>query len=358
MQASESSMSAPMRRGFTLIELLVVIAIIAILVALLLPAVQQAREAARRSSCKNNLKQLGLAMHNYHDTFGLFPPGYINQFDTVPTNSTEYSTAVGAERVAWSWGALILSQVEQSAMADTLSVGDVRLKNALTAGTRLTAMQTPLSSFRCPSDVAPGTNTTKVLTDSGGTNRAVATSNYVAVNSSRRWHGTYAPNNSGAWITGMGEGKIGQWGGAPDSNTSPNGIFWRNSNVRLRDVTDGASNTLLVGERSWELSNPTGAKFTCRAGAVYGTNITNEQASNAHGLGSTTGPLNFQSKECSRTFSSLHDGGVQFVLADGSVRFISENIDQNSAYTGGTNAVDSTLERLAARNDGQVLGEF
>jgi len=114
----------------------------------------------------------------------------------------------------------------------------------------------------------------------------------------------------------------------------------------------------MVGERAWELNDPTGAKFTCRAGVVYGTNITNEQASNAHGLGSTTGPLNFQSNECSRGFSSLHAGGVQFVLADGSVRFISENIDQNAAYTGGTNAVDSTLERLASRNDGQVLGEF
>jgi len=212
MQALHRPQSSRVKRGFTLIELLVVIAIIAILVALLLPAVQQAREAARRSSCKNNLKQLGLAMHNYHDTYGLFPPGYINQFDTVPTTSSDYSNAVDAEKVAWSWGALVLAQMEQSAMADTLSVGDVRLKNALSNATTLTAMQTPLATFRCPSDTAPPTNTTKQLTDSGGTNRAIATSNYVAMNSSRRWHGTYAPNNSGAWITGMGEGKIGQWG--------------------------------------------------------------------------------------------------------------------------------------------------
>ena len=342
--------------GFTLIELLVVIAIIAILVALLLPAVQQAREAARRSSCKNNLKQLGLALHNYHDIHNVFPPGYVNQFDTNPTNGTEYSTAVEAERSAWGWGAFILPNMEQSALYDRLQVGNIRMKNAITAGgpqDRLTVMQTPVATYRCPSDPAPDINSSKVLQDSAGVGRQLATSNYIAMNSSRKWH-----TSDGAWVTGPGEGQLNQWGSGPGADHSPNGIFWRNSKVRMRDITDGTSNTVMVGERAWELNNPAGTNFTCRAGVVFGEQITNEQSEVHRGLGSTAGPLNFANNNCNRGFSSRHAGGGQFVMADGSVRFISENIDYNGLFTGGTNAVDSTLERLAARNDGQVVGEF
>ncbi|MCA8982633.1 MAG: DUF1559 domain-containing protein [Planctomycetaceae bacterium] len=344
------------RRGFTLIELLVVIAIIAILVALLLPAVQQAREAARRSSCKNNLKQLGLALHNYHDTYNVFPPGYVNQFDTVPTDGGTYSTAVGAERSAWGWGAYILPNMEQSALFDTLQVGNIRIKNAITAGgpqDRLAAMTNPIATYRCPSDTAPDVNTSKVLQDSTGTGRNLATSNYIAVNSSRRWH-----TSAGAWVTGPGEAQLNQWGGGPDATRSPNGMFWRNSKVRMRDITDGTSNTLMVGERAWEVANPVGTPFACRAGVVFGEQITNEQSEVHRGLGATSSPLNYANGNCNKGFSSQHKGGVQFVLADGSVRFLSENINFNSEFTGGTNAVDTTLERLASRNDGQVVGEY
>ena len=341
------------RKAFTLIELLVVIAIIAILVALLLPAVQQAREAARRSSCKNNLKQIGLALHNYHDVYRAFPPAYINQFDSQPTNSGEYSTAVGAERSAWAWGAFVLPFVEQSALFDVLQVGDIRIKNALATPALLQSMQTPISAFRCPSDTAPDVNNSKQVTDSAGTNRNIATSNYIVMNSSRTWHG-----GGQNWNCGPGEGEISQWGGAPNSSNSPNGMFWRNSKVRMRDITDGTSNTLMVGERSWELNNPNGATFNCRAGVVLGNRITNEQSEIHRVLGSANAPINYASNRCNKAFSSRHQGGAQFVLADGSVRFLSENIDQNSVETGGNNAVNSTYESLAARNDGLVVGEF
>ncbi|WP_339746681.1 DUF1559 domain-containing protein [uncultured Rubinisphaera sp.] len=341
------------RKAFTLIELLVVIAIIAILVALLLPAVQQAREAARRSSCKNNLKQIGLALHNYHDTYRVFPPGYINQFDDPqPTNSGEYSTAVGAERSAWSWGAFVLPFVEQSALYDVLQVGDIRIKNALATPALLSNMQNPISSFRCPSDTAPDVNTSKQVQDSAGTARNIATANYVASNSSRRWH------SSGSWVTGPGLGELSQWGTPPNANQSPNGMFWRNSKVRMRDITDGTSNTIMAGERAWELNNPAGATFTCRAGTVLGTRITNEQSEVHRGLAAATTAINFANNNCNKGFSSRHTGGAQFVMADGSVRFLSENLDQNNATFGGTNAVDSTFERLVARDDGQVVGEF
>lgn len=347
-----------MRHGFTLIELLVVIAIIAILVALLLPAVQQAREAARRSSCKNNLKQLGLAMHNYHDVHSVFPPGYINQLDGNPTTSGAYGAALTAEGVAWGWGAMILPFVEQAPLYDQLDVGNIRLKNALTLGgpqDRLSSMQIGLSTFRCPSDISAALNTTKTLTDSTGTARQVAVSNYLASNASRRWH-SQAPNvNCCAWNVGPGKGQMSQWG---VNAVGANGLFWRDSKVRFRDISDGTSNTIMIGERAWELNNPAGGNYQCRAGVVFGTMITNEQSTLHPVLASATSHINASTHECNKGFSSRHTGGAQFVLADGSVRFISENVDANNRHTGGTEGVDSTYERLVARNDRQVVGEF
>lgn len=344
-------------RGFTLIELLVVIAIIAILIALLLPAVQQAREAARRTQCKNNLKQLGLALHNYHDVYKVFPPGYINQFDNPqPTDSGQYAAAIAAERCSWGWTAFILPYVEQSALFNQMNVGDTRLKDAILPANSLDVMAQPIGAFRCPSDTAPDVNNNKTLQDRNGTARTLATNNYIGVNSGRKWHGQ--TDTGATWITGPGEGELSQWGGPPNANTSPTGIFWRNSKVAIKDITDGTSNTLMVGERAWELNNPNGNNHACRAGTMFGEHITNEQSTISRGLGSTSGPINLPHGGCSRTFSSRHVGGAQFTLCDGSVRFVSENIDHNALTTGGTNAIDSLLERLASRNDGQTVGEF
>lgn len=336
-----------------MVELLVVIAIIGVLVGLLLPAVQAAREAARRMSCSNNLKQFGLALHNYHDTFRVFPAGYRNQFDTTPTTGGEYGAAVAAERSSWAWGAAILPQIEASAAYEILQVGNVRIKDALLPGgpiDRLLVMQTPIAAFRCPSDIAPDTNDSKQIQDRNGAGRSVATSNYIGVNSSRKWHGS-----GGAWITGPGRAELNQWGAGPGQDSYPNGIFWRDSKTGMRDILDGTSNTLMVGERAWELNNPAGTTFNCRAGNIYGERITNEQSEVHRTLGATAGPLNYANGNCNKGFSSLHTGGVQFVLCDGSVRFITDSIDHNSWFNGGTNVVDSVLERLAARDDRQVI---
>ena len=144
-------------RGFTLIELLVVIAIIAILIALLLPAVQQAREAARRTQCKNNLKQIGLAMHNYHDVYLGFPPGYMN---TAPYHANG-NGPISGNYSQWVWGAMILPYIDQAPLYSRLQVGDIRLADALTAGGPYDStdlLATPLTAFMCPSDVGPATN--------------------------------------------------------------------------------------------------------------------------------------------------------------------------------------------------------
>jgi len=202
------------KRGFTLIELLVVIAIIAVLVALLLPAVQQAREAARRSSCKNNLKQLGLALHNYHDTHTVFPPGWV-----LPCADTEPNHRFIGRNP--SWGFYILPMLEQSQI---YNLQDFQMGSAncggsagiLDAPNATNRMNEELPAFSCPSDIKPSRNP-----DGFGT------ASYVA--------------NRGT------DNRDGQ-----DSSVGiQNGMFWTNSSTKMRDITDGTSNTFMVGEVSW-----------------------------------------------------------------------------------------------------------
>jgi len=324
------------QRGFTLIELLVVIAIIAILVALLLPAVQQAREAARRSSCKNNLKQIGLALHNYHDTHNVFPPGFVYNQNGTP-------------HPEWGWSAMILPFVEQASLYDALDI-KVTPRDNVTDPDLLT---TVINTYRCPSDTAPDINDTR---DSHGA------ANYVGN------HGVE---------DGLNDANDGTY---QMSLNSQSGIFGRNSKVRMRDITDGTSNTIAVGERAWEISNDSGGKDRCAAGIWTGANNSSfcdtcdkavAAITGITGIGInetsmdrvTTSPAPDTAADtfsCRRSFSSLHKGGAQFLLMDGSVRFLSENIDYNPAWVSATNhdVVDSTFERLMDKADGQVVGEF
>ncbi len=205
--------------GFTLIELLVVIAIIATLVAILLPAVQQAREAARRSTCKNNLKQIGIALHNYHDTYNRLPAGITN------------SGSGGGDRPAWGWGSSILPQIEQTALYDALNVGDTPLRSLyVSSATDATKalLQARISVYRCPSDVTPDTNPNDWGHTGTGRPFQVGTSNYVGM-------GSY-------------DGVV----RAADANYSGNkkdGVFYFDSQVRFADITDGLSNTIFIAER-------------------------------------------------------------------------------------------------------------
>ncbi|MFN3158490.1 MAG: DUF1559 domain-containing protein [Rubinisphaera brasiliensis] len=345
------------RQGFTLIELLVVIAIIAILVALLLPAVQQAREAARRSSCKNNLKQIGLALHNYHDTFGVFPAGLYP--------ATHLGNLAGTEGRdgAWGWATMLLPNLEQSALFDAMNPGPNQLQDAVANATTLNLMQKPISSLRCPSDPGPD------------------------INNQRQVPSTATPDGNGDCTTDCVPLALSNYVGVNNSNnlerTNANGLFvWgdsqANNNIRvhsIRDVTDGLSNTIAVGERTWQLNNPnTGNKENLYAGVVFGANG-NSAPHGTQGLvytlGATRTAINCVDGEvaptdvCERGFSSQHKGGAQFLLADGSVRFLSENINHVRNGIGGNpgtstsnDYIDGTYERLAAIDDGGVLGEF
>src|SRR5690606_14630414 len=133
-----------------------VIAIIAILIALLLPAVQQAREAARRTQCKNNMKQIGLAMHNYHDVYNTFPPGYITR--TPCDSAAVWDGCNAGELGLYSWGAFILPYIDQAPLFNLLNVGDVTLEQNLANPTTRQALQQPMPGFQCPSDPGPGLN--------------------------------------------------------------------------------------------------------------------------------------------------------------------------------------------------------
>jgi type II secretory pathway pseudopilin PulG len=321
-----------------------VIAIIAILIALLLPAVQQAREAARRTQCKNNLKQIGLAMHNYHDVAKVFPPGYVMQ-TTLDTGGN------------WQWGSYLLPYIDQAPLYSKLNVGNftgVQNFNDTTAGGGRAMLQTALEAFRCPSDTGPrlnngpppGTGTPLPTTPETGyqiAGVAQATSNYVANNASRSLR-----NDDGAPTAAMGIGYA-------------NGVFFRNSSKGVRDITDGTSNTMLVGERAYVISGVKiyAAVIYIQRSAQHAVSTNDFGMMMGHGCGlqqinSTIATVATSPADFRRNYSSLHEGGAQFLLGDGAVRFISENVDHDVS----NNRVDSTMERLMDRGDGQVIGEF
>lgn len=340
------------RHGFTLIELLVVIAIIAVLIALLLPAVQQAREAARRTQCKNSLKQIGLAMHNYHDAYNQFPPGYIAK--------TAFNITSG-ERSLWSWGTFILPYIDQAPLYSQLNAGNNLLETALAVNPSV--LQNKLAVFRCASDVGPQTNNYVDTMTTGAT----TTNWYIA--SLQDANGNLVPISVSNYVmvAGPGDSTTPQVRDPAQSLNQPLGVGFQNGNVGLRDITDGSSNTLLVGERAWQYKRMTvGAAnvFGFSAAVVDQGSSANVKSAAMNVLGLTYNGINatIGLQHDRRGFSSNHVGGAHFVLADGSVRLISENIDylKLSSATAPVpfGCVTTTFARLAARNDGQIVGDF
>ncbi len=303
-------------RGFTLIELLVVIAIIAILIALLLPAVQQAREAARRSSCKNNMKQLGLAVHNYHDTFRVFPIATVGS--TSRTN----------------WRTFILPYLDQAPLYNQLNFSSSFLCNG-TSGNLAHLIGVTVSVYTCPSSPLDPNNTA-VLNNTQG----CQTHRYVGI--------------SGATPDPAGRGTAVCDAGDYTTIYCNTGILVPNVVVRMRDVTDGTSNTLVIAEQSGTVN---GADLSNNYyGGWSGSGPAAPPGDTHWGAGNTSVryPINHQSASAgtgtvyqgNSVINSFHVGGTHGLLADGSVRFLSENLD----FT--------LLTKLCAKNDGLVVGEF
>ena len=328
------------RRGFTLIELLVVIAIIAILIALLLPAVQQAREAARRTQCKNNLKQIGLSLHNYESTTTRFPIGYL---DVFKGNAPSLDGG-------WAWDAYLLPYIDQAPLFNTLDFGRHPIGNTTTStAANVAAMKVIQPAFRCPSDIAPGTRADNLAN---------------------------APNGVDAHAITSYMGCIGAFTGDPCNDANPivfapdrdNGLLRPNDTRKFRDITDGTSNVIAVGEVCYQpLVSGDGSDRHYQYGNVTGTGGPDCNRENANQNGAfchlrgnrqkMNGPL--VGGAIHKAYHSKHVGGAHFVLCDGSVRFISENIDHTgSDVGGGINGPYGTYQRIAAIGDGQVVGEF
>lgn len=301
-------------RGFTLIELLVVIAIIAVLIALLLPAVQQAREAARRTSCKNNLKQIGLALHIYHDSAGAFPSGWIgvDMGATPAVPDVEGVSGMG-------WHVMLLPYLDQSPLYQQLN-----FSQPVSHPDNSQLFDTRLPVFRCASDTGPDRWNLE-QEGSPGTilQEEMPTANYVGVFGTQEIHDCEALAGTGRVCTG-------------------NGSFAHNSAFGMKHLIDGSSNTILVGERATRQNVPAGATahFSTWVGVIPGGEETFERI-----LGSTDHVPNHPSAHL-EDFSSYHPGGAQFVLGDGRVRLISENIDLG------------VYRALATRQGGEVVPEF
>jgi len=322
------------RSGFTLIELLVVIAIIAILIGLLLPAVQKIREAANRMKCSNNLKQLGLGLHNYHDTNGFLPPGGGN--DLPP-----FGNATGGPWWGSSWKVYILPFIEQDNLFRQWQFNNH--SGWLNANNKNMVVTTNISVFRCPSTPLPPFATT------GGTNTNEMVGTYTGIAGSVIVRSDGTVSTPGPYPVGCCNGSGGQ--------STDNGVLYPGSMVTLAAVTDGLSNTWFVGEQGQHLRDINGRPITSGFTRGFGSSETlygwtmgaainqglapagwgdgrhfnctsvrwkiNQlgpwtSADPAYGVNNDAGP-NFP-------LSSGHSGGVNVLNGDGSVRFVRDSI--------------------------------
>lgn len=313
------------RKGFTLVELLVVIAIVGILIGLLLPAVQAARESARRTQCIDNLKQMGIACQNYHDAMRCLPPGYLaagayvdGQTDTTP---------------GWGWAAFLLPNMEQNTVYQSANF-NFPIQHPVNA----TAVQTWLASYVCPSDILPGTPYA-LPNPSGSAAAPAAPASYAACTGSDAFEVFAATGD---------------------------GVFYRNSGTRLAEILDGTTFTILVGERAFAISQGIWAGAMNNAAVVRGKlNICQPIVAGtylqASGLTLSHAHLNnaaFDGNDGAGLddFSSMHPAGSNFVFADGSVHFIqSVPADGPNGYT----SECLIFQRLGTRADGlTVPGDF
>ncbi|MFH1303512.1 MAG: DUF1559 domain-containing protein [Planctomycetota bacterium] len=313
--------SVPQRRAFTLIELLVVIAIIAILIALLLPAVQQAREAARRSTCKNNLKQIGLALHNYLDTHRAFPPSGVSAHGTTAAGWCSLTPGPGTSYSFAPWTVLILPFLDEAPRYNNfnfsgpfISIQDATAFGSGDAGNRTEWFRNN-NKYQCTSDP--------------NSSDATRSNNYFGVQGGET---PACSNSAGArlWMN--------------------SGVIHHNSRVKMRDITDGSSNVFLVGETKYQSTNQTNSQYYTWASSDWPRTVGSPAQVAAADLpinsGANTPDTGHTFDIQSRMFGSYHVGGCHFLMADGSTHFFSEN-------------TDLTLYRsLAKRADGLPVGGF
>ncbi len=370
-----SRRSSSNRSGITLIEVLVIVGILALLAAFFLPSVQRTRVSSRRNQCKNNLKQLGLALHNYHDTFiTTMPSGYIYHTQAAVPESEEGVPFNNG----WGWKTMILPYVDSNPLTITFSTNGntPNFQDGLTASS---APQKPsrgsvegvIAAFRCPND--PGSLTVNGL-PGGLSNKPCGRTNYFGVVGSAFLYseGSLNPTSFCSNVASFSTLPIPPVVGAPvpgalgrcfatendpfyNSSTVPvalvknyGGIFGANSKCGIRDMTDGTSNIIMVGERY------TPVNTSPQTATVIGDGIwpgVSSLAAEYNALGEATHPINAgftqrNQRPPTTGFGSMHTGGAQFLMADGAVRFLSENLDI------------ATYRNLSRIDDGMELGDF
>lgn len=321
------------RHGFTLIELLVVIAIIAVLIALLLPAVQQAREAARRTQCKNNIKQVGLALHNYHDTFSVFP------YATANSSTNAVATAPTGPAILNHTGWLmLLPYIDQAPLYNQFNFSWATGIRAVGAGefvvggtspttnTNLNLSKNVIPMLICPTDNGPQTYASASSFYGCGVADSARTSYGFSVNSG---------NGGTLWKS---------------VSSTTRALFGLNSNSRIRDITDGTTNTVAVVETTLDVDDGETQSWACSSHVGQGINLAAARGINNFLCCSWRSPPNAQF-QIGRNGEwgepgSQHPGGIHVLLADGSTRFLSENIDTT---------IRTNLARIS---DGQTIGEF
>jgi prepilin-type N-terminal cleavage/methylation domain-containing protein/prepilin-type processing-associated H-X9-DG protein len=324
--------SRKLAKGFTLVELLVVIAIIGILVALLLPAIQAAREAARRAKCQSNMKNLALALQNYHSAKQRFPIGFVSQPDSVE---------------AWAWSTFTLPYLEEQSIFDRMRpsetylspvdgsrTGKRNLADLFASGKDIEVLQTPLSVFRCPSDSTPDLIPayTGSLTSSVSCGVVPGSAGPLPkgrISPTEQWERSFVGNNTPAGFQPSTSNYVGSKGiinsNCPvgdQARCNNNGIFFGNSHVSMKNITDGTSKTFIVGERD---------KFCLAATWIGVRNPLGPDSWSSNWATAHVGyPLNYactgNHNTCTESFSSAHPGGGYFGFCDGSVRFITDEI--------------------------------
>ncbi len=295
-------------QAFTHVESIIVLGVVFLLLATGLPAVQRAREDSRSVKCKNNLKMHGLAMHNYHDVFGMFPPGWISK------------QMEGAGHPSTGWQSMILPFVDEAPLYNQLEMTE-----PVYTSRDHTLLKKPIENYRCPMDSTPSEN--PVRGDWG-------TSNYV---------GSFGPRPIPRWS--VSQSNTAFWPGntsavVPEKERKLYGLFQVNRGTRMREITDGTSNTLMLGEKGIQAG-----------AALWPGPRSNHHESDVVGDVSVASPFN----QSQYGFSSRHDGFVQFAFCDGSVHAIPLDIESRDFDTREEMGV---LQRLAAKADGQTIGEF
>lgn len=290
-------------RGFTLIELLVVIAIIAVLIALLLPAVQQAREAARRTQCRNHLKQLALAVHNYESACNVLPINRYGDYSYTSIWSGPYE-----DSDSWSWLATILPYIDQGPLWNALNIPNVRLKDS-------PQLSASISIFDCPSDTLYGNSAHQETSNYLRTNPLVGMTNYKGVQGANFCWGDWAnPGTNGNSCEPWQQG---------DGTFFP--LNWVTP-LRWSRFVDGTSNTMMIGEQVYDPKDPGNLQYGLGfawAHSVESCAIAAMPINARRPDGTPYASGDWQGKT---GFRSRHVGGAQFALADGSTRFLSENM--------------------------------